>query len=192
MAQNNNIGILGNTIKTYSGKYFDLADPKPEMFDIDTIATVLSRLPRFGGNFQTFGHYSVGEHCHWAAMLAFNDGGYSAEIKAVLLHDAAEAYTGDITKPLKLMLPEFVEIEDRIEKVLGERFGVDFDKHHDLIKHYDLVMLKMEKRVLFPGDNHEWSGFANIPDRNDVMIQGYDWSQMRMLLLSDFKQLGIK
>ena len=103
--QDKAFGCVRNTIRLRSGIYFDLADPKPEQIEITDIAGALSKICRFGGHCYRF--YSVAEHCYHCSMVA------EASPLALLLHDAAEAFTGDIVKPLKIMLPEFAAIERR-------------------------------------------------------------------------------
>lgn len=160
----NNYGCLGNTIKVHSGGYFDLLNPTPEMVDFDSIAHGLSMNVRFTGQCPEF--YSVAEHSIHAVNLAIEDGVKDRRVLfAILLHDASEAYTGDMSKPLKNLLPEYKRIEDRITAVIGEAFGIDFEKHHDVIKHYDRMMLKAEKQHFWPDDAAKWTGFGGTEDR---------------------------
>lgn len=155
------IGCIDNTIGTASGNRIDLIDPKPEQIDIQSIAAGLSKICRYGGQCTYF--YSVAEHSIHCARLAEAENQPLDVMKAVLLHDAAEAYLGDIVKPLKIALPDYAKIEARMEDVISERFNVDFKSHHDIIKKYDWQMLKKEKQTLYPKE--QWSvDLANIED----------------------------
>jgi hypothetical protein len=80
---------------------------------------------------------------------------------AGLLHDASEAYLGDVVQPLKDLLPEYQAIEENFCKVLGVRFGVNL-QHNDTIRHADLVVLATERRDLMPMDMADWSSIAGI------------------------------
>lgn len=153
-------GCIANTIKVAAGHYVDLANPDPETIDIVSIATSLGRICRFGGHCPRF--YSVAEHCAHAFDLAREDGCSTDILKAVLLHDAAEAYIGDVVKPLKAILPGYAEIEKRIEAAIAVRFGVDFESFEPAVKHYDRLMLKAEKIDMWPDDPHQWHGFDTI------------------------------
>jgi hypothetical protein len=88
-------------ITTYSGKRFSLDEANPENIEIVDIAHSLSMICRFNGHTQEF--YSVAEHCvHMARRLTDRKTALYA-----LLHDAGEAYYGDVTTPLKrIMGPE--------------------------------------------------------------------------------------
>lgn len=108
-------------IFTYTGIRFNLLDPTPDMIDIRDIAHALSQICRFGGHTNTF--CSVATHSLYCALTA------PAEIKLeALLHDAAEAYIGDMTSPLKKMLPEFQWHENRVMQVVAKKFNLDHSK----------------------------------------------------------------
>lgn len=151
-------GCLGTTIKTASGLYFDVYQPWLSKVEIFDIATALSHICRFGGHCPRF--YSVAEHCVHAARLAIMHAEPRNVRLAVLLHDAAEAYCGDMVKPLKQLLPKYRKIEDAIQEHIRKSLGGSADP--EVIKRYDHIMLKSEKLALFPDDREEWSGFEHI------------------------------
>lgn len=153
-------GCLNNTIKVAAGHYVDLINPDPASIEIKSIAAALSKICRFGGHSPKF--YSVAEHCIHATEMALVDGLPHDAVKAVFLHDAAEAYVGDMVKPLKITMPGYGVAEQRIESAVELAFGVDFDAWHDLIKVYDRAMLKAEKTVMWPEDVEKWAGFGEV------------------------------
>lgn len=106
-------------IRTFTGRYVDPFDPKPDDIVIEDIAHALSNLCRFGGHTKRF--YSVAEHSVLCAMLV------PGEHKlAALLHDASEAYLVDIPTPIKNRLPGYVKAEDRLMKVIADKFGFQY------------------------------------------------------------------
>lgn len=153
-------GCVGNTIRLRSGCYFDLSNPHEDQFTIKDIAGALSKICRFGGQIDCF--YSVAEHSYWCATQAIYDGLTEFEVAAVLMHDAAEAFVGDIVKPLKMMLPEFSAIEDRVERVIEGKFGVDFRAYKSQIRKIDHEMLIAERRSMFSADDVQWAGEATV------------------------------
>ena len=90
---------IGDWMQTYTGKQFWPLDPRPEEIDILDIASALSKICRFGGHTRRF--YSVAQHsCIVADILL--ERGYSNDVAfGGLMHDSAEAYIGDIIRPLK-------------------------------------------------------------------------------------------
>ena len=143
---------MNNTITLCDGNIIDLINPTVEMISIETIAHGLSRVSRFGA--QSPIDYSVAEHSLGMVQMAIYDGVTDIDVLfAILLHDASEAYLGDVVSPLKRHLKEYLEIEARMNSVISQRFHVDFDKHHDTIKKYDRKILKIEKKVLWGGES---------------------------------------
>lgn len=111
-----------NCIRTYSGIYINPFDPKPEQICIEDIAHALANICRFGGHTQRF--YSVAEHCVMGSAY-YTTYGMHKESLAFLLHDASEAYLGDIPAPLKKQMPEYIAAEKRLQTMIYEKFGVD-------------------------------------------------------------------
>lgn len=148
--------------------YMDLLNPNPAEIHLDHIARALTRLCRFNGHGRAF--YSVAEHSVNCARLYLRDrgqienlGGHDREIaRAILMHDAAEAYLGDITSPLKAHLPEFRRIEARMQSAIGERFGLI--SAPDAIKACDLAMLAAEKATLLPDCPDDWPCLEGVED----------------------------
>lgn len=107
----------GDWIQTFTGKAFYPFDPRPEEIDLRDIGHALSNICRFGGHTAMF--YSVAEH---SVLLA---GAVAKPFKAwALLHDAAEAYIGDIPRPIKRSIPQFAEAEGLILEAIARRFGL--------------------------------------------------------------------
>ena len=102
-------------ITTHSGVSFQVFNPTPEMVNIEDIAWSLSHLCRFNGHSKRF--YSVAEHCVRGSL-------YCSIENALwfLLHDAAEAYVGDIMKPLKTNVHR--KVEDRVLRVIADKYGL--------------------------------------------------------------------
>lgn len=125
-------------IRTYSGTYVSLINPEPEDIHLTDIAHGLSNTCRFGGHTKEF--FSVAEHCIKVADML------PQELKlAGLLHDASEAYVGDIPTPLKALIPAFKDIEMKFHHAIAERFDVPVDLFWSKeIKHADRTQLIME------------------------------------------------
>ena len=107
-------------IKTYTGLMFDPLIPKPELIRIRDIAHALSMLCRANGHFWSF--YSVGQHCINCANEAAARG-YSVRVQlACLLHDGSEAYLSDVTRPVKQVLPVYLEIEEPLQEAIWNKW----------------------------------------------------------------------
>jgi hypothetical protein len=143
-----------NTIQTYGGTYFDLTEPGRSEIDIQDIAVALSNTCRYGGH--TVDFYSVAQHSVLASRLVPHE-----DALAALMHDAAEAYTGDVVKPLKRLLPEFAAIETRIEAAIARKFGLAYP-WPESVKRADLMLLKRERIDLMPLDGGLWPGMEGI------------------------------
>lgn len=108
------------TLETYSGKFLDLSDPQPKDICLADIAVGLANTCRFGGQVTRF--YSVAEH----SVRCADEAAWTGLELACLLHDAHEAYTGDLTAPLKHVLGDSVrEIQNRLDAAISEALRVD-------------------------------------------------------------------
>jgi len=153
-------GCVGSTIRLRSGKYLDLSCPSPDDIQLEDIAGGLAKICRFGGQIDCF--YSVAEHSVECARQARVDGVSAEGQMAVLLHDAAEAYIGDVVKPLKEMLPDYKAVESRLEAAIATRFGIDVAKWAPVIREIDHAMLIAERRLLFSRDQVVWHGELEV------------------------------
>lgn len=138
---------MKNCIRTYSNKYIDLINPRVEDIDIESIAAALSKVCRYGGHCPKF--YSVAEHCIHCVELAVKDGLKGDVLKCIFLHDASEAYLGDVVKPLKNNLPDYAVIEQWMEHIIDARFNLDSPRYKIIIKGYDIAMLTAEMAKLW-------------------------------------------
>lgn len=110
-----------NCITTNSHVRFAPQEPVGDDIHIRDIAHALSYLCRANGHFNSF--YSVAQHCVNCCLEA-RARGCSREVQlACLLHDASEAYMSDVTRPVKRLLPQYVEIEKRLQGIIYEKFG---------------------------------------------------------------------
>lgn len=91
-------------IQTASGRAFDLLNPDWRQVDFEVdVPESLARIARFTGHVRS-GPYSVAQHCVIGADAVFNETRNRKAAAAFLLHDAHEAYLGDIATPIVLAL----------------------------------------------------------------------------------------
>ena len=135
--------ITHNTIRTRSGAYVNVFDPKPEMFEIEDIAHALSHQCRFSGHLPNF--YSVAQHCVLASLRVHPDYAYDA-----LMHDSSEAYLLDIPSPIKQHITNYKSLEDSVMKVLADKFKFRYPLEQP-VKQVDLEMLHWEWEHLMIG-----------------------------------------
>jgi len=192
-ASPDNFGCVGSTIKLRSGIYFDLMNPRAEDVDLADIAGALSKLCRFGGQCDRF--YSVAEHSlnvHAIGLAYFDVRTDERARRALLLHDATEAYCGDMVKPLKVLLPAYKNVERRIERAIGERFGVDFDGHRGLVRRADQIALIWEQRGMMGGNGGQpWAGEDDVPPGN-IKESGWTHDEAEHFFLEMCAILGLE
>lgn len=171
---------IGPTILLRSGGYFDFDAPEASTFTIEDIAHALSNLCRFTGHTREF--YSVAEHSLWCSVIVPRRWALHA-----LLHDAAEAFVGDMSRPLKVMLPGYREIEKRVEAVVLARFGLSPDMPPE-VKQADLRMLRTEQHWGMESDE-PWPGIENMPF--GVMPEFWSPKVARKRFLDRFEELAV-
>lgn len=149
-------------VLTRSGLHFNFANPTPEMVTIDDVAHSLSHINRFAGH--TDYAFSVAQHCVAVSEFLERRGEPVRVQYAGLLHDAHEAYFGDISAPLKAFL-KIGDAEDRIQDVVAQAFGLTLADFKDKrVKLADLTALAVEAEDLMPEDYEEWPYLAPITD----------------------------
>lgn len=116
---------VGDWIQTFSGKQVFPLDPTLNVYDLVDIAAALSKLTRYAGHCLRF--YSVAEHCVLLLNAARERGITDARVlRAVLLHDASEAYHVDVPRPIKSALTNYVAIEGGLMIEVARTFGFDW------------------------------------------------------------------
>lgn len=188
-------GRKGSWFQTFSQKRFFLQDPRADEVDPIDIAHHLSNQCRFNGACKRF--YSVAEHCvrvSWAIEehITQHGGGLYDETVAIafwgLMHDATEAYVGDMVRPLKVHDKFFNETEAIVLRAVCDRFGMAY-KEPALVRHFDLVMLATEKRDICTGDLL-WSLPEDIKPLIGQYISGWNPLHAEQAWLDRFKELG--
>lgn len=135
-----------NAYRTHSGVMLDLSAPESITFDVQDIAHHLARVCRYGGAVDEF--YSVASHCVYICR-ELQRRGYPIDIQAAgLLHDAPEAFLGDMVSGLKRMFPAYKALEVRYARAIEAQFGVFFEGNAT-IKDADLRARLAEVRDLF-------------------------------------------
>ncbi len=147
---NNAMGEIPRRVRTYSGIFINPLDPQPASIRIDDIARGLSNVCRYAG--QCRFHYSVAQHSIHIVEELERQGAERDVIVSALLHDASEAYLGDVPKPLKVQ-PEYEAYrvcEKRLQDVIYARFFIPGE--FPIVKELDVNIWGNEVPVLFPGE----------------------------------------
>lgn len=185
-----------NWMQGHNGEAIDHDDPSRTPIKLDTIAHALAMIPRFGGH--TRFPYSVALHSvHVSCLLAEEYGNRGAIVG--LLHDAHEAYVGDVTTPIKRFLGcGWAELERAWETRIAEEFGIELWDDEDLLKackHADLIALSTEREQLLRPYTDKYNAYAwpslPAPDATWPCIE-MTHTEAKKLFLRRAKWLGLK
>lgn len=152
---------MSTIVHTFTGKRVDLLAPQPEDICIEDIAHALAYSTRFNG--QTRVAITIAQHCVVGSYLLAEP----VLALAFLLHDAHEAYLGDLTQPVKAALreiagaftsfnepPDVVDVlASRLDDAIAAHFGMcRWTIHNEDIKRVDRVLCQIEGGIggLFP------------------------------------------
>lgn len=130
------INYTENSIRTFTGKSFDLKIMHPDSICIEDIAHALSNTARFGGHLPKL--YTVAQHSVMVSDLVIPSLALTG-----FLHDATEAYIGDMPSPFKKMMPEFKEIENKLMQVIALKYNLMYP-FDEMIKEADRYALRLE------------------------------------------------
>jgi hypothetical protein len=196
-------------IETFTGRFVDTRNPSDESIVLEDIAHALANICRYGGHCQPF--YSVAEHAVFVSKRLERQGEARPVQLAGLHHDDAEAYLGDIPRPLKPLLGKaYKDLSDRMDAAICRALArpetsppwlrpANF--HEPEVKTADSWSLFVEARALLPSQGRGWSDGAqgagsweleSMPSRivtPDYFLGGVEPSVAESLFLNRHKEL---
>ena len=149
-------------MQTNTGKAFDLTRPDPRLVDFENdVAPALGKIARFVGHTDGRFGYSVAQHCVLGAETLYEETGSLRLAALFLLHDAHEAYIGDISQPFEALMNEMYhgyfsahirEAKERLDAAIYRAAGVHLpnDDEKVTIKGHDIAMMNAERHALMP------------------------------------------
>lgn len=170
---------VGDFITTYTGQSFYVTNPNPDDVQIEDIAHALSQFTRFTGHTR-YKFYSVGEHSVLCSVVA-DFLGLSPRLQLIaLLHDASEAYCGDVNRPLKQELPQYKNAEDKIMNAIWRKYNLfPTDEEYHTIKKIDNTLLVAEMKQLMYRDE--------VPD-----VERYSEEEVQVFLQKELSMEYVK
>lgn len=162
------LGPKAYNIRMQSGRYVDLASPSSKVIDAVDLAWALSNIARFNGHARS--PVTVLEHLLNAYDRACELDAPEAVRYAALMHDAQEAFVGDVSTPLKALIGEsYNHIEDGWQRAVFRWAGLDPTlAHHPTVKRIDREMLLTEARDFHGASEEElkqyWPAGDPLPD----------------------------
>lgn len=147
------VARVGDWIQTFTGQKFYIFDPRPDDIRINDIAHALANTCRFTGHCPEF--YSVAQHSVYVSWHCDK-----ADALWGLLHDAAEAYIADVSRPLKQSFRQagftaYDAAEDRVMEAVCHAFGLPLEQPAS-VKKADELLLATEGRDFFKASENGW------------------------------------
>jgi len=166
---------------TFTGRPFSLERPRAADVHILDVAQSLSNACRYYGHTSRF--YSTAEHSVWVSRMV------PAPLALQgLLHDAPEAYHGDLTRPMKLLLglrSGYFRIEKRVTAVVHEAFDLPPELADEVLE-ADTAICSVE-RIYFHPRACPWKFSTPMP--RGVRLEGWEPTRARREFLLRFAEL---
>lgn len=184
---------------TITGAVVDLRYMEAATIDILDIAQGLSQINRYTG--QASRPYSVAEHSLLVVELLERQAGATNPnaLLAALMHDAHEAYFGDMSAPLKQTLDMATggalrREEQRVQSSVLRKFRLitPFYSSSREIHWADMTALSTEREALMPNQGPTWACTRSYPPvtwKNFEADGDRDWQHWRAAFLMKFAEL---
>jgi hypothetical protein len=166
-------GREGDWLITFSGKRFYPQDPRAADVDFRDIGHALSLTCRYAGHVRRF--YSVAEHSVLMAIW-FEARGETELARWALIHDGAEAYIGDMVRPLKRSpeLMSFLVVEAMVEMAVFQAAGFRIPTYMpEAVKRADTRIIQDERLALFRPETLAAAGWTAKGEGLGVTIAGH-------------------
>ncbi len=175
-------------MRTASGRQFFQLAPRPEDITIEDIAHHLAQIPRWGGACRR--PYSVAQHSvHVSGIVEAPDRLWA------LLHDASEAYLGDVVARFKRsgVMAGYRAVEAQLQRLIYQRFGLEGEPPASVHEADQLVLaIEVRSPALFEGVPPFLA--ECIPDGPDRLpygpaIEPWGFDQARDTFLEAFRRI---
>lgn len=180
----------GQYFMSVKGKKLFVQDPRPEDIDVEEIAHALSCVNRFGGHVP-HGPYSVAQHSIYVAQYVIGRGHPELGMLA-LMHDAPEAFLGDVIRPIKrspLVTQAYFDAEVAWGRAIGAALGFEWiDPLPAIVKEADNAVLFAEERDLFPA-SHRLNEPGRIAPWIGTIEKGVTQAQAKEAFLLKYEQI---
>ena len=170
---------LGPWFSTYTGKKFFPLSPDPADIDIEDVAHSLALLNRWCGHSTV--PFSVAQHSLLVSQVVDPEHALWG-----LLHDAAEAYIGDLPRPVKAEVERFRRIDRVLSGAISVRFGLG--ECPTEVKVADTRMLVTEARDLLRHRPEAWDRKLGV-EPYPFTIEPADWKSVKIAFLERFYDL---
>ncbi len=162
-----------NTL-THSGKLVDIQNISENDIDIGDIAHGLAKICRYNGSLDFNKHASVAQHCVLLSNYCLEH--YNIDIaRAALLHDAAEAYIGDMPSAAKKLCPDFQALDNKITDIIYNKYDVNLLKEEkEILSSVDKRIVLDETAILFP--DHFYIFYAEMRGIQSLGLDIGFWS----------------
>jgi 5'-deoxynucleotidase YfbR-like HD superfamily hydrolase len=181
--------VSESAIQTYSGRRFSPLEPDAAQIDIRDIAHALANLCRFGGHSRAF--FSIAQHSCVVADAVEATGAGAVPTLCALLHDASEAYLGDLPHPLKHRSPLgrlYREIEKPLQAAILACFALPAELP-PLVKRIDRAALAAERAALMLPAADDWWPELDGVDALELAIEPWPPERGAREFLDRFERL---
>lgn len=184
----------GKYMHTANGRKYWPMDPRGDEVHIEVIAHHLATMCRYNGavqhpKFKTKIFYSVAEHSVYCSQVC--EPGLELEC---LLHDASEAYIGDLIRPLKYdeaFSAPFKRVEEINEAVIAQRFGLPYPMSPGVKRADEMVTAAEVRQIIVKDPNDEWESGKLHDDKvvAPITIEMWDPFTAKENFLARYHQL---
>lgn len=178
-------------ILTFTGKWVDPMDLQLEDINIEDIAHGCALENRWAN--QTICPINSAQHSVYVARIVsyLFPGDFSLTLQA-LLHDATDAYMGDIPKYVKesKRFTWFVELEEENQRTIYRKFNCNLEMH-PVVKDADRLMAALEGQVGHLTNWHPPPGYVLTPKQRNMIgsWQPWTWEESKENFLEAFHWL---